>query len=246
MGAVDAAASGIDARVAGGRWVTWRTDVRYAPAVVQAAVQATGQGTLFSAGEEVLLRPLGVGSERTTLGRGAWVELRPGWVGGAGPLFDRLMEKVPWREERRRMYDRLVDVPRLQHFYEQGASLPDPSLGEMRTALDRRYAEEVGEAFRTVGLCLYRNGHDSVAWHGDTIGRAAREDTVVAIVSFGSARRFLLRPRGGGAALRFVLAAGDLLVMGGSCQRTWEHAVPKSIRPLGPRLSVQFRPNGVR
>ncbi|MGH8980501.1 MAG: alpha-ketoglutarate-dependent dioxygenase AlkB [Acidimicrobiales bacterium] len=204
------------------------------------------QGTLFSAGEEVVLRELESCSERLTLGRGAWVELRPAWVGGAEVLFDQLVRDVPWRAERRQMYERTVDVPRLQHFYDEDALLPHTALAEMREALARRYAEELGEPFRTVGLCLYRDGRDSVAWHGDTIGRASREDTIVAIVSLGGARRFLLRPRGGGEARRFVLCAGDLLVMGGSCQRTWEHAVPKSSRPVAPRVSVQFRPRGVR
>lgn len=204
------------------------------------------QGTLFSAGERVVLRPLDVDCERLTLGRGAWVDLRPAWVGGAEQLFDGLVARVPWRAERRQMYDRVIDVPRLQCFYGEGAALPDPMLGEMRAALDRRYAGELGEPFRTVGMCLYRDGSDSVAWHGDTIGRGSREDTIVAIVSLGSVRRFLLRPRGGGVARRFVSATGDLLVMGGSCQRTWEHAVPKSARPVGPRLSIQFRPAGVR
>ena len=95
-------------------------------------------------------------------------------------------------------------------------------------------------------MCLYRDGRDSVAWHGDTIGRGRSEDTMVAIVSLGSARAFLLRPRGGGTTIRHRLGHGDLIVMGGSCQRTWEHAVPKTTRPVGPRISVQFRPRGVR
>ena len=95
-------------------------------------------------------------------------------------------------------------------------------------------------------MCLYRDGRDSVAWHGDTIGRGRSEDTMVAIVSLGSAREFLLRPRGGGTTIRHRLGHGDLIVMGGSCQRTWEHAVPKTTRPVGPRISVQFRPRGVR
>ena len=73
---------------------------------------------------------------------------------------------------------------------------------------------------------------------------------MVAIVSLGAPRRLLLRPRAGGGngapRAAFTLAAGDLLVMGGSCQRTWEHAVPKTRRPVGPRISVQFRPRGVR
>ena len=107
--------------------------------------------------------------------------------------------------------------------------------------------------FRTAGLCLYRDGRDSVAWHGDTIGRGKTEDTMVAIVSLGTPRPLLLRPvkgagevGGGSRPLRFEVGHGDLLVMGGSCQRTWEHAVPKTSQPVGPRISVQFRPRGVR
>ena len=85
-----------------------------------------------------------------------------------------------------------------------------------------------------------------MAWHGDTIGRGSREDTIVAIVSLGATRRLALRPATGGPSLPFDLAHGDLLVMGGSCQRTWQHAVPKTARPVGPRISVQFRARGVR
>ena len=105
------------------------------------------------------------------------------------------------------------------------------------------YAGELGEPFTTAGFCLYRDGADSVAWHGDTIG-VKHADTVVAIVSVGSARPLLLRPRGGGSRLSFPLGHGDLLVMGGTCQRTWEHAVPK-VRAAGPRMSIQFRRAGV-
>ena len=106
----------------------------------------------------------------------------------------------------------------------------------------------VTATFTTAGLCDYRDGRDSVAWHGDTIGRSRTDDTMVAIVSFGEDRRLLLRPRegGAGATLGFSLGHGDLLVMGGSCQRTWEHAVPKTAKPVGPRVSVKFRPHNVR
>lgn len=192
------------------------------------------------------LGPLGDDVVRTELGTGAWVDLRPGWVMGAAALFEALSATVPWRSEQRPMYDRVVDVPRLQCFYDEGRSLPHPLLAEARRRLSAHYGPTLGEPLRTVGLALYRDGADSVAWHGDTIGRGSRHDTVVAIVSLGSARRFLLRPRGGGPTRRLVLSAGDLLVMGGSCQRTWEHAVPKTTRPVGPRISVQFRPRGVR
>ncbi len=204
------------------------------------------QDTLFSVGDEVVLRPVGDGLVRTVLGRGAWLDFRPCWVGGAGVLYDRLERAVPWKAERRPMYDRMVDVPRLASFYDGGTPLPDPALSGMKSALSAHYLPELGEPLETVGLCLYRDEDDSVAWHGDRIGRGSREDTVVAIVSLGASRRFLLRPRGGGPARRIDLVGGDLLVMGGSCQRTWEHAVPKRKRPTGPRISVQFRPWGVR
>ncbi|TDD98995.1 alpha-ketoglutarate-dependent dioxygenase AlkB [Jiangella asiatica] len=193
------------------------------------------------------LRPLGGAVERTELTQGAWVDLRPGWVSGSDELFTRLVESVPWKAERRTMYERVVDVPRLVRFYGDGEALPDPLLETAKARLSRHYAAELGEPFTTAGMCFYRDGRDSVAWHGDTIGRSRTEDTMVAIVSLGAPRSLLLRQRGGGSAtLRFSVGHGDLLVMGGSCQRTWEHAVPKTAKPVGPRISVQFRPTGVR
>jgi alkylated DNA repair dioxygenase AlkB len=183
---------------------------------------------------------------RTDLGHGAWVDVGRDWLAGADALFDRLFHAVEWRAERRRMYDRTVEVPRLMHFYDAGEPLPDPALDRVREALVDQYRHEVGGPFRTAGLCLYRDGSDSVAWHGDRIGRGATHDTLVAIISLGSPRRMLLRPRQGGRARRFELGPGDLLVMGGSCQRTWDHAIPKTARPVGPRISIQFRPDRVR
>ncbi|GLY74295.1 alpha-ketoglutarate-dependent dioxygenase AlkB [Actinoallomurus iriomotensis] len=204
------------------------------------------QGSLLDCGDEIELGPLGSSVRRTVLDRRAWIDVRPGWVTGSDALFDRLAGSVPWRAERRHMYDRVVDVPRLLKFYGEDEELPEPILREARDALSAHYARELGEPFRTAGLCLYRDGADSVAWHGDRIGRGSREDTMVAIVSIGAPRSLLLRPRGGGPTLRHDLGHGDLLVMGGSCQRTWEHAVPKTARPTGPRISIQFRPSGVR
>ncbi len=204
------------------------------------------QASLLASGDEIVPGPLGPSVRRTVLERGAWVDVRPGWIAGADALFERLARSVPWHAERRHMYDRVVDVPRLLKFYEEDEPLPDPSLAEARRVLNEHYAAELGEPFRTAGLCLYRDGRDSVAWHGDTIGRGSSEDTMVAIVSIGTPRALMLRPRGGGRALRYDIGHGDLLVMGGSCQRTWEHAVPKTARPTGPRISIQFRPRGVR
>ncbi|MFE6843759.1 alpha-ketoglutarate-dependent dioxygenase AlkB [Streptomyces sp. NPDC057686] len=204
------------------------------------------QGSLFDQGDEIRLGPLS-DLRRTPLGSGAWVDHLPGWLSGADLLFERLAEDVPWRAERRQMYEREVDVPRLLAFYDEGEPLPHPALTEARSALTRHYAAELGEPFATAGLCLYRDGRDSVAWHGDRIGRSATEDTMVAIVSVGDPRDLVLRPRDGGPTLlRLPLGHGDLVVMGGSCQRTMEHAVPKSRRAVGPRISIQYRPRGVR
>ena len=203
------------------------------------------QGSLLDYGDDIRLADLATGVRRTTLSRGAWVDHRPGWLAGADRLFEVLHHEVPWHAERREMYERVVDVPRLLAFYDAGDPLPHPVLTEARDALGRHYADELGEPFVTAGLCLYRDGRDSVAWHGDRIGRSRDQDTMVAILSVGSARALNLSPRGGGASLGFQLGHGDRVVMGGSCQRTWDHCVPKTARAVGPRISIQFRPRGV-
>ncbi|HYO40882.1 MAG TPA: alpha-ketoglutarate-dependent dioxygenase AlkB [Nocardioidaceae bacterium] len=192
------------------------------------------------------LGPLRGTTTRRHLSRGAWVDVRPGWVSGSEELFVRLVREVPWHAERRVMWDNEVAVPRLLKFYGDGEVLPDPLLSQAREALSAHYRDELGEPFTSAGMCFYRDGRDSVAWHGDRIGRSSTQDTMVAILSLGEARRLSLRPRTGGPSLGFALGHGDLLVMGGSCQRTWEHAVLKTARPVGPRISVQFRPFDVR
>jgi alkylated DNA repair dioxygenase AlkB len=202
------------------------------------------QGSLLDVADAVEVRPL-AGGARTQLGDGAWIDVRPGWVGGSDLLFEALRRDVPWHGERRQMYERVVDVPRLLCHYGEDEPLPHPALSQARAALDAWYLDELGEPFRTAGLCLYRDGRDSVAWHGDRIGRGAHQDTMVAILSVGAARTLALRPLAGGRTHRVALGHGDLVVMGGSCQRTWDHAVPKSTRAAGPRISIQFRPRGV-
>jgi alkylated DNA repair dioxygenase AlkB len=211
------------------------------------------QGSLLDLTDEMTLRDLATGVRRTELAHGAWVDVRPGWLAAGDALFTALLHDVPWHAERRQMYDSVVDVPRLTSFYAAGEPLPHPLLVTARDALSAHYAPELGEPFVTAGLCLYRDGRDSVAWHGDRIGRSRDSDTIVAILSIGSSRTLALRPRDGGPipgaatkSLRFPLAHGDLVVMGGSCQRTWDHAIPKTSEPVGPRISIQFRVAGVR
>jgi alkylated DNA repair dioxygenase AlkB len=205
---------------------------------------ATWQRSLFDPGEEVGLSPLEGALSRTELGEGAWLDVLPLWVARHDLLFDDLVGSVPWQAERRAMYDRMVDVPRMVAFYQEGDELPHPLLTEMLHALNRHYGVTSGGPMRTTGLCHYRSGQDSVAWHGDRIGRNSEAETMVGIVSLGQRRRLLLRPRGTGPAKRFDLGEGDLVVMGGTCQRLWEHSVPKTSRPVGSRISVQFRTSG--
>ncbi|HET9874722.1 MAG TPA: alpha-ketoglutarate-dependent dioxygenase AlkB [Mycobacterium sp.] len=187
-------------------------------------------------------------TERRRLSNGAWLDIRSGWLTAADDVLDDLRAAVPWRAERRQMYERVLDVPRLTSFHDLTAEdPPHPLIDRLRRRLNDIYAGELGEPFTTVGLCLYRDGADSVAWHGDTSGRAAIEDTMVAIVSLGATRTLALRPRGGGhPSLRLPQRHGDLLVMGGSCQRSWEHSIPKTSAPTGPRISIQLRPRDVR
>ena len=201
------------------------------------------QPSLFGSSGSLGLAELGNAVERRPLSDGAWVDLRPGFVTAADELFDALAGAVPWREEQMHKYDRTVQVPRLVARYAGGEPLPHPVLEEARAALDAHYAGELGEPFVSAGLCLYRDGSDSVAWHGDRIARESPRDTMVAIVSLGATRPFALRPKSGGRGLRLHVGHGDLLVMGGSSQRTWQHAIPKTAHALGARISIQFRPH---
>ncbi len=203
------------------------------------------QPSIFDLDENPWLGPLTGHVERTMLSEGAWIDRLPGWLRGSDAVLDAMLTLVPWRAERRPMYDRVVDVPRLLSWYGDRDLLPHPILAQARTCLSVHYRDELGEPFCTAGLCLYRDGSDSVAWHGDTIGRGAHVNTMVAILSVGSERPLHLRPRAGGPGIRVPVGHGDLVVMGGSCQRTWEHCIPKTARPVGPRVSIQFRPANV-
>lgn len=206
------------------------------------------QGSLFDSARHVqpTLRSVGAAMSRVALDPRSWVDVRPGWLAAADVLFEHLVESVPWHAERRQMYERVVDVPRLTKFYGASDALPHPCLDTARELLSRHYAEELGEPFVTAGLCYYRSGADSVAWHGDRVGRSRCQDTMVAILSVGSPRTLALRPNGGRTAYRLGLGHGDLVVMGGACQREWEHCVPKTADAVGPRISIQFRVSGVR
>ena len=173
--------------------------------------------------------------ERIELDDASWIDVARDWLLGADTLLDALIDTVDWRQGRRRMYDRVLDDPRLSRWYAPGDALPHPALDTIRLALERRL--EVPLA--TTGLNYYRDGNDSVAWHAD---RELREltDTRIAIVTLGARRPFLVRPTGGGHSHDIKPGSGDLLVMGGACQMRWQHSVPK-VRHAGPRISCTYR-----
>lgn len=175
--------------------------------------------------------------ERIQLDPQAWVDYAPGWVTGSDELFSQVLAERDWGQRSRKMYDNRVVEPRLTAPWNlrSGEELRPPVLEDIRVALSERYGVELD----SVGFNLYRDGRDSVAWHGDHILREI-EEPVVALVSLGEPRRFLLRPKEGGRSRAFMLGRGDLLVTGGTTQRTWEHSVPK-VAQAGPRISLAYR-----
>jgi alkylated DNA repair dioxygenase AlkB len=177
----------------------------------------------------------GVVWRRIALDDDSWVDVAREWLAGADDLAARLIAGVEWRQGRRRMWDRMVDDPRLSHWGRRDDPPLDPTLTTVHRELERRYHRRL----RGPALNYYRYGRDSVAWHADRELRVL-DDTLIAIVTLGTRRPFLLRPKGGGPSIDVAPGSGDLLVMGGAAQRDWEHAVPKTARS-GPRVSVSFR-----
>jgi alkylated DNA repair dioxygenase AlkB len=169
-----------------------------------------------------------------------WIDFAPDWLAGADGVFTALADGLPWRQRTVTMYERRLPEPRLTWWWSESAGAePFEILASARRALSEHY----GQHFDTIGCNWYRDGDDSVAWHGDLRGPRLAEATI-AIVSVGDRRPFRLRPRTGGRSISYELGHGDLLVMGGACQHHWQHAVPK-VRAAGPRISITYRHSGV-
>jgi alkylated DNA repair dioxygenase AlkB len=194
------------------------------------------QPTLFAAQDPFFDRTFS-GVERIHLDEESWLDWAPGWVSGSDALFEQVLSSRRWGQRTRWMYERRLPEPRLTAPWSlaSGEPLQPAVLEEMRRSLSARY----GVVFDSAGFNLYRDGSDSVAWHGDRIVKAV-VDPIVPLVSLGEPRKFLLRPRGGGRSRPFLLGRGDLLVTGGKTQRAWEHCVPK-VAHAGPRISIAFR-----
>jgi alkylated DNA repair dioxygenase AlkB len=199
------------------------------------------QVSLFGGGEPTFDARVG-GIKRSNLSAGAWVDQLDGWLSGHEQLFDWLARDADWHQGRRMMYDRMVDVPRLvalcpsndgpggRSVRHSGAVLP-----RMSVALSMHY----GVALPSISLNWYKDGADSVAMHADKV-RSTPPNTTIAIVSIGEPRRFNMRANNGAHSLGLRLGWGDLIVMGGSCQDTWQHGVPK-VASAAPRMSIVFR-----
>jgi alkylated DNA repair dioxygenase AlkB len=195
--------------------------------------------------DEITIDPDAV-TERTQLDDDSWVDVTRGWLLGADDVYAQLVESVPWRQGRVFRYERYLDEPRMGSWYSRDTPYPHPALTAAHRAIQHQYRVTFGG----VGLAFYRDGRDSVAAHRDTDLRYC-ENTVIAILTLGAQRPWLLQPRGGkdrfdegtpAGTIDLSPAGGDLLVMGGSAQTNWLHAVPKvhTVKPLG-RISAQWR-----
>ena len=150
-------------------------------------------------------------------------------------IFSALRAELPWAHESRRMYDTIVEVPRLTAHYGDLSELPAP-LQIVRERVETLLAI----TFRSIGVNLYRDGNDSVAWHNDDVS-VYGPAPVIALASFGAMREMQLRRKANRRTLRLDLEPGSVLVMSGASQECWEHHIPKVARPLDPRISVALR-----
>ncbi len=179
------------------------------------------------------------------------VELVPGWLdAGAGhALLDELHAGLPWTTHRVVLFGRAIDAPRLSCWIgDPGASyrysgvrhspVPWPDVLQ---PLRERLQRDTGQAFNSVLANLYRDGRDCMGWHSDDEAELGRQP-LIASLSLGATRRFLLRHRREPARRQGVeLAHGSLLLMRGACQSDWRHALPRTAKPVGPRINLTFR-----
>jgi alkylated DNA repair dioxygenase AlkB len=176
-----------------------------------------------------------VGPRRVALDADSWIEWVPGWLEQPGELFAWLRDHAPWQQRERTMWEQRVVEPRLTAELAELAAAP----AALRRAAER-LSTQYGVSYDSLWLNFYRDGRDSTAWHGDRISRRHRAHTVP-VLTLGATRRFLIKRRKGGPSLALWPAAGDLVAMGGLCQRDFQHCVPKAPGSVGPRISVNFQ-----
>jgi alkylated DNA repair dioxygenase AlkB len=179
------------------------------------------------------------------------VRLDPHWLpqAEAAALFDALLVAVPWEVHRIRLFGREVDSPRLScwigdagaaYTYSGTRFTPHPWSDALRP-VRVRLREELGIDFNSVLANRYRDGRDGMGWHRDSEAELG-PDPVIASLSLGATRRFVLKHRHAGSdRLVLHLPPGSLLVMAGQTQRHHLHALPKTTRPVGERINLTFR-----
>jgi len=199
-------------------------------------VRLQAQAGLFESAGAIAVDASFGGAVRTALDASSWVELVPGWLSGARELFDRLAHGVPWQQHHRTLFGQRFLEPRLTAEYRDLDGMPHPPLVAAAAALSAHY----GVLYDSVWLNLYRDGRDSTGWHRDHFS-CRRPECIVPVLSLGTARRFLIKPRRGGASVALSPRSGDLVVMGGRCQQDWVHGVPKAPGTGGARISVNFQ-----
>ena len=176
--------------------------------------------------------------DRTWLDDTTWIDHSPTWLAGADAVFEELLHALPWEQRRGvKMYDRLVDEPRLVHWW----SVSDRHAGTARRARhDPPRVRANGTASRSTRSASTCTATATTRWRGTATAtatasriRSSRSSASVRHARYGSAL-------GRWAVACLDLGYGDLFVMGGACQHRWEHCVPK-VHDVGPRISVTFR-----
>jgi alkylated DNA repair dioxygenase AlkB len=174
---------------------------------------------------------------RIRLDATSWVDYVHGWLAGDGELMAMLMEQADWEQRSRWMYTQMVQEPRLTAEYPVVADAPQPVLRYLAGTLSAHY----GQPYTRLWMNWYRDNDDGTGWHVDRpVNRL--DETVIPVLSLGATRRFLIRPDGGGPSRAIVVHGGDLVVMGGRCQKDYQHSVPKQRQAAGARLSLNFSP----
>jgi alkylated DNA repair dioxygenase AlkB len=174
-------------------------------------------------------------ARRVQLDEHSWLECVPGWLTRDDLLFQTLSESASWEQRKRWMFTEFVTEPRLTAEYRVLREAPISWLQTIGAALSSHYGVDYDSAW----LNLYRNQHDGTGWHADKLP-SRRLESIVPVLSLGATRRFLIRPRAGGKSILVAAAGGDLVVMGGRCQRDWVHSVPKETRGIAARISINF------
>jgi len=172
---------------------------------------------------------------RIQLDATSWVDHVKGWLAGDTELMTALMEEGDWEQRSRWMYTRVVDEPRLTAEYPVIEDAPQPVLHYLAEVLSKHYERP----YKRLWMNWYRDNEDGTGWHADR-PQNRLEETVIPVLSLGATRRFLIRPAEGGPSTTIVTHGGDLVVMGGRCQKDYVHSVPKQKQPAGARVSLNF------